>query len=1135
MKNHRLVILVFAFLPWLVFFGCDAGTKSVDACGDSFVDPGEECDTDVGEHSCASLGHYDALGELKCTDGCKFDRADCGGRCGDNLVDVGDAEQCDGENLNGKSCQSLGYGGGELACSPICQFVLTGCTNACGNGYVEGAEACDDGNNREGDGCSTACAVEEGWACEAGNPSACAPVCLDGQVVGDEDCDLENLEGETCVGLGYYGGELACDFSCAFDESGCEAMGRCGDGAIQGDFSEVCDGAELGGQSCQGLGYYGGALACQANCRGFDVTGCTASGRCGDNTIQEEHGEVCDGISLGGRNCQDEGYFTGTLACDADCAGYDVSGCVVISTCGDGEVQTVNGESCDGLNLNGQSCITRGYYAGDLACRDHCMGFDESLCEGRCGDGALQAHVGEVCDGAELVGQTCADQGFYAGTLACSANCTSFNVVGCTGYCGDSTVQSGYGEVCDGLNLSGQSCTTQGYYGGTLTCNSNCQTFGLADCAAVGRCGDSLIQGGFGEVCDGNNLSGQTCTSRGYYGGTLACASTCNGFNENACAVVGKCGDGVIQAAYGEVCDGGNLSGQTCEARGFYGGILACSADCRAFVETNCAAVGRCGDGAIQSGYGEVCDGANLNGQSCEARGFYGGILACSADCRTLVETNCVAVGRCGDGTIQSTYEQCDGLNLGGADCVTRGFYTGTLACDLATCQYDTGGCQYFCGDGAIQSAYGEQCDGANLGGATCMDAGLFFGTVACTTSCAFGGTCNDTKLWGSSQSDYGFAISIDTTGNVFIAGTTTGNIDGQVGFGSNDGFITKFGPNGTKEWTRIMGTSSTDGASGVAVNSAGHVFVTGATYGNLDGYINSGDADIFLTQFDPSGAKVATLVWGTSVPDTAEAVAIDSSDSIYITGEAGHWLNGQPGTGGGYTFAIKLDLNRNLIWTRTWGATSGTQIGNSIAVDEFGNIYVAGVTNVAMDGQTHYGGKDYFLTKMDTNGNEIWTKQFGTAGDDLANGVAIGSDNEIYVVGSTAGALDGQTNFGDKDTFLVKYDTSGNRLWTRLLGTTHLDVGYGVTANSTEVAITGMTSNSLDGQPFSGLSDLYFARYLSDGTKVETRQWGTIKDEAGYAVGQFLGHYFVTGSSWGNLNGQPSLGYSDVFLLYVD
>ncbi len=748
MKNHRLVILLFAIFPWVVFSGCDAGTKSVDSCGDSFVDPGEECDTDVGENTCASLGHYDALGELKCTDGCKFDRSDCGGRCGDNLVDVGDAEQCDGENLNGKSCQSLGYGGGELACSPICQFVLTGCTNACGNGYIEGDEACDDGNNRSGDGCSTACVVEEGWACEAGNPSACAPVCLDGQVVGDEDCDMENLDGETCVGLGYYGGELECDFSCAFDESDCAAAGRCGDGAIQGDFSEVCDGAELGGQSCEGLGYYGGTLACQANCRGFDVTGCAGSGRCGDNVIQADHGEVCDGFSLGGRNCQDEGYFTGTLACDADCAGYDVSGCVVISTCGDGEVQTVNGEVCDGLNLNGLSCVTRGYYAGDLACREHCMGFDESQCQGRCGDATVQSAAGEVCDGAELVGQTCADQGFYAGTLACSANCTSFNVIGCSGYCGDGTVQNTHGEVCDGLNHGGQTCLTQGYYGGTLTCNPNCQTFGLADCAAVGRCGDSLVQGGFGELCDGNNLSGQTCTSRGYYGGTLACASTCNGFVESGCAAVGRCGDGVIQSAYGEVCDGGNLASQTCESRGFYGGILTCSADCRAFVETNCAAVGRCGDGTIQGGYGEECDGSNLAGQTCASQGFNPGTLSCS-DCQ-FVTSGCN--GFCGDGNIQSTYEQCDGLNLGGADCVSRGFYTGTLGCNVSSCQYDTGGCQYFCGDGATQTSFGEACDGADFNGQTCETQGYYPGSLSCSGGCAFqfgscGGYCGDSLV----------------------------------------------------------------------------------------------------------------------------------------------------------------------------------------------------------------------------------------------------------------------------------------------------------------------------------------------------------------------------------------------------
>ena len=589
MKALPALVLTVTCL-WLV--SCDTKTKAVESCGDGFVDPGEECDTDVGENTCASLGHYNQIGTLVCTPLCKFDTTDCGGRCGDEDVDGGDGEECDGANLNGNSCQSLGYGGGTLACSLLCQYDKAGCTNACGNGYREGEEACDDGNNRAGDGCTDTCLVEEGWLCNDANPSRCTTVCLDGIVAGEEECDTTNLDGQTCETLGYYGGELECTFDCSFRLDACEAIGRCGDDAIQAEFSEACDGIDLADQTCDSLG-------------------------------------------LG----------TGTLGCRSDCSDFDTSGCNQSSTCGDGTVQSANGELCDGDNLNGQTCVTRGYYEGTLSCQSHCMAFDESLCQQRCGDGTIQTLHSEVCDGFNLNGETCESRGYYGGDLACNPNCTGFNPTGCTGYCGDSAVQTTDGEVCDGINLNSQSCVTQGYYGGTLTCSPNCAAFSFTGCEAVGRCGDTLVQVGYGEVCDGNNLNGQSCASRGFYaGGTLVCNTDCRSFNDASCQAAGRCGDGIIQTTYSEVCDGSNLNSQTCTSLGFYGGTLACSADCRSLVQTSCVTEGRCGDGIVQEGYGEECDGTNFNGNTCEdfTIGLPYGPLVCDSNCRVLT-TNCRA------------------------------------------------------------------------------------------------------------------------------------------------------------------------------------------------------------------------------------------------------------------------------------------------------------------------------------------------------------------------------------------------------------------------------------------------------------------------------------------------------------
>jgi hypothetical protein len=98
------------------------------------------------------------------------------------------------------------------------------------------------------------------------------------------------------------------------------------------------------------------------------------------------------------------------------------------------------------------------------------------------------------------------------------------------------------------------------------------------------------------------------------------------------------------------------------------------------------------------------------------------------------------------------------------------------------------------------------------------------------------------------------------------------------------------------------------------------------------------------------------------------------------------------------------------------------------VAVDGSGNACVAGFTYGGLDGSTQAGGYDIFLVKYSPAGERLWTRQQGTAGRDRANGVAVDASGNAYVAGVTAGGLDGNTNAGDYDFFLVKYNQAGMR-----------------------------------------------------------------------------------------------------------
>ena len=114
-----------------------------------------------------------------------------------------------------------------------------------------------------------------------------------------------------------------------------------------------------------------------------------------------------------------------------------------------------------------------------------------------------------------------------------------------------------------------------------------------------------------------------------------------------------------------------------------------------------------------------------------------------------------------------------------------------------------------------------------------------------------------------------------------------------------------------------------------------------------------------------------------------------------------------------------------------------------------------------------------------------LFTQQLGTSASDVGYGVNVDSSDNIYLMGYTAGGLDGNTNSGDNDTFLVKYNSSGVKQWTQQLGSTSHEVGYGVTVDSSDnIYVTGTTYGGLDGNTNSGNLDIFLVKFNSDGVK---------------------------------------------------
>jgi len=333
--------------------------------------------------------------------------------------------------------------------------------------------------------------------------------------------------------------------------------------------------------------------------------------------------------------------------------------------------------------------------------------------------------------------------------------------------------------------------------------------------------------------------------------------------------------------------------------------------------------------------------------------------------------------------------------------------------------------------------------------------------------------------------------------------------------------------------WTRQFGTSDNDYAPGLAVDASGNVYIAGWTEGALPGKSSSGGTDAFIRKYDGSGNEIWTRQFGTSDNDIARGVVVDTSGNVYVAGETRGALPGQTSSGGRDAFVRKYDGSGNEIWTKQFG-TPSTDFAKSIAVDASGNVYVAGETWNALPGQSYAGGGDTFVRKYDGSGNEFWTRQFGTFTTDSAYGVTVDTSGNVYVAGTTGGALPEQSSSGGWDAFVRKYDGSGNEIWTRQFGSSATDFAESVAVDASDnVYVAGETWGALPGQTSSGYEDAFVRKYDGSGNELWTRQFGTsTSDVARGVVVDTSDNVYVAGYTFGALPGQSYAGEGDVLLV---
>jgi hypothetical protein len=380
--------------------------------------------------------------------------------------------------------------------------------------------------------------------------------------------------------------------------------------------------------------------------------------------------------------------------------------------------------------------------------------------------------------------------------------------------------------------------------------------------------------------------------------------------------------------------------------------------------------------------------------------------------------------------------------------------------------------------------------------------------------------------LWsqvsGSTGYDRSLAVAVDADRNVYQAGIAARAFDGQSTPSPGDGvmYLIKYDASGAKLWTRFYGTNLVYPAA-MAVDAKKNVYVAGSFYDQLFGQTKrAGPNDLFLLKLDPDGNKIWLRIASSAGSESAAGVAIGGSGNIYVAGYAEAALEGQPSIGSYDFVLLKYAPDGERMWVRTHGTTK-MDVANSMALDAQENLYLAGST-IGPVSLPNYDLEDMYVAKYDKNGSKQWERLFGTKRLDTANDVAVDRRGNVYVGGIAGARLDDPTGAALPSQYLIKLDSKGSTIWTRVLPV----LGRLATDNADNLYVAGVSVSRGKGRDF----DL--AQYDSDGKWRWSRAWGTSTDDALTAMAvDPEGLVYLAGETSGRPSAQKDAGETDLYV----
>jgi hypothetical protein len=389
----------------------------------------------------------------------------------------------------------------------------------------------------------------------------------------------------------------------------------------------------------------------------------------------------------------------------------------------------------------------------------------------------------------------------------------------------------------------------------------------------------------------------------------------------------------------------------------------------------------------------------------------------------------------------------------------------------------------------------------------------------------------------GGSKADDARALTVDASGNVYVAGVTTSPnfpmktpVSGTL-HGDSDAFVLKLSTTGAGLiFSTYLGGAGSDDARGIAIDAAHNVYVTGDTTSTDFPTVSprqaasGGNLDAFVTKLSPAGSAILYSTYlGGGDTDSAQAIAADAAGNVTVVGNTVSanfpTLNAFQSAPQGDVdaFVTRLTPTGTLIYSTYFGG-SNTDAARAVTVDSAGNSFLTGSTlstNMPVSPgalQTvPKGGVEAFVSIVSPGGTFLMSTYLGGSGSDRGHAIAIDGSGRVYVAGQTmstdfpAAKPAQPTIMGDRDAFLVMIPSPYTALgYATYLGTGDSDDSLGVAADRIGRAyLTGVKTYSWPAT--TGGSDAFVMRLSTGNDTTDTDHDGMPDDwETQYGLDPF-------------------------------